>query len=90
MAALKLFLAAAHHLQAKDKQKRACSTGGEEMKDWQVKIWIQAQAIVAEIEGMKSENDLAKICNNTIPYGEDAFFRKSFELQELAREIVNY
>ena len=59
------------------------------MEDWQVKLHIQAMAVMVEVEGMKAEN-VQRIDNgNSIAYDDSAFCEKSEELRAIANEICN-
>lgn len=59
------------------------------MQDWQVKLQIQAMAIMVEVEGMKAEN-VQRIDNgHSIAYDDGAFCEKAGELRELAQEMCN-
>lgn len=59
------------------------------MEDWQVKLQIQAMAIMVEVEGMKAEN-VSRIDNgHSIAYDDFAFSEKSQELMVIAAQICN-
>ena len=47
-------------------------------------LWVNAQALIAEMEGMKASNLIAQINNELIPYDEHDFERISKSLNQLA------
>ncbi len=57
------------------------------MQDWQASIVIEAQAVVARIEGMKAENMYWQQKDEQIPYRQDEFDLLADELMELSRHI---
>ena len=57
------------------------------MEGWQAKILIQAYAVNAEIEAMKTENSIRLINDNQISYSEQDFMDKAAELIELSRNM---
>ncbi len=57
------------------------------MQDWQASIVIEAQAIVARIEGMKAENMYWQQKDEQIPYRQDEFDLLADELIELSRSM---
>lgn len=57
------------------------------MQDWQVSLWIQAQALLVDVEAMKATNEQERIAGNPPQYGEAAFYEVSFALGNLATEI---
>jgi len=57
------------------------------MNACQTSLFIQAQAIIAEIEGMKACNDAERILGNSPKYGYTAFDLAGMELRSLAHEM---
>lgn len=56
------------------------------MNEYDVKRLALVLAIQAEIEGGKAENKHAELIGQSIPYREDAFYKKADELRELANK----
>ena len=58
------------------------------MLDWQIPIYLQAQAVIIEVEGMKAANQERSIDgNHCLQYDEKAFDQKAAELNQLAQDI---
>lgn len=55
------------------------------MRDWQVPIFIQAQAEVARMEAMKALNKYREMRGDSQAYDEDAFLAVAENLENLAR-----
>ena len=55
---------------------------------WQLPIYLQAQAVMAEIESMKASNSqFDPEQDMRIPYDNQAFIDKADELRQLAQDI---
>jgi len=59
------------------------------MEDWQVKLQIQAMALMVEVEGMKAENTHRKDCGLSLAYCGDSFDIVAAQLNNLAHEMCN-
>ena len=59
------------------------------MEDWQVKLQIQAMAIMVEVEGMKAENADRADKGHSIAYDDCSFHEKSKELSVIANEMCS-
>jgi hypothetical protein len=60
------------------------------MQDWQVRLYLQAQSVVVEVEGMKAENEHWRSQNEPPKYREDEFSLKAQEIESISREIGMY
>ena len=58
------------------------------MHDWQVSLFVQAQAVVVRVEGYKAANEQERIAGNSPQYGEDSFCNAERELIEIAQSIA--
>ena len=58
------------------------------LEDWHLRINIQAQAVLVEVEGMKIENLARQKAGEPLAYNEVDFQQKSDELVDLARELL--
>ena len=50
------------------------------MEDWQLRLQIEAMAIMARVEGMKAENMARMRRDEAVAYDEDAFFELADDL----------
>lgn len=57
------------------------------MSDHALRIWLRANAIIAQIEAMKAENAYRVSNGYSVAYGEDAFNACANELQQLSQEV---
>ena len=57
------------------------------MKDWQVRLMLEAQAAIVRSEGMKAENAQRAMQGDSPAYGEGHFIEQAEEIERLAREI---
>lgn len=57
------------------------------MQDWQTQLFLEAQAELVRVEGMKALNAQRLRLDESLAYGEDAFEEKALEIERLAREI---
>lgn len=57
------------------------------MQDWQVGIFIQAQAAMVEVEGMKVQNEERHVLGFSPAYDEQSFLEKAAELMQLSQDI---
>lgn len=58
------------------------------MHDWQVKLQLEAMAIVVRVEGMKAENIQREHVGASLAWDEYAFYGCANEIESLAREMV--
>ena len=56
------------------------------IRDWQLTIYIQAQAEVAKMEAMKALNEYRKMKGESQAYGEETFLVIAANLENLARQ----
>lgn len=60
------------------------------MKPWQVKLFLEAQAEMVRVEGMKAANLHNQLVGrNYIQYGEPAFDQAADKIEALAEKMVN-
>jgi hypothetical protein len=45
-------------------------------------VWIECQRILVDVEGMKAENQQRILLGHSLAYTEDAFQKKSVELNQ--------
>lgn len=57
------------------------------LEEWQLKIYLQAQAEMIRVEGMKVENSQRVLRGEAAAYSEEAFCVSADEIDRLAHEI---
>lgn len=57
------------------------------MEDWQLRLQIEAMAIMVNVEGMKAENRSRRRKDQAEAYGEDAFFELAEALDFKASQL---
>ena len=59
------------------------------LDDWHIRILIQSQALMLEVEGMKAENEHRKDQGLAQAYGEEHFQGVRMEMDDLANQLRN-
>jgi len=59
------------------------------MEDWQVRLFLEAQAELVRVEGMKAENAQRAQYGESMTYSEGHFEEKAQAIEYLSREIGN-
>lgn len=57
------------------------------MEGWQLRLFLEAQAEIVRVEGMKAENMRRQYLGECVFYAEDDFRGVAGEIERLAREI---
>lgn len=57
------------------------------MDAYEAALFVQAQACMARVEGMKAENLHREYCGNSIAYGDDSFNCEAATLEHIAQVL---